>query len=38
MTDLLSKETFDLANPGHVNVSVPCGLFRFLDITLKEPL
>ena len=38
MTDLLSKETFALAHPSAVTVNIHCGLFRFIDIELEEPL
>ena len=39
MTDLLDGETsFDVTDPSWVNIDVPCGLFRFIDIELKEPL
>jgi hypothetical protein len=36
MTDLLSGDNFALS--GMVKVDVPCGLFRFIDIELKEAL
>jgi len=38
MTDVLSGETFAVEAGGSVTVPVPCGLFRFLDIELDEPL
>lgn len=38
MTDLLSGETFDLTNTNAVKVTIPCGLYRFIDIELKEIL
>ncbi len=38
MTDVLSGESFVVEAGGSVVVPVPCGLFRFLDIELAEPL
>lgn len=38
MVDLLDNEHFDLSNTNAVNVDIPCGLFRFIDIELAEPL
>ncbi len=37
-TDILSGETVDLSNPEKVEIEIPCGLFRFIDIELAEPL
>ncbi|VGO17426.1 Lambda-carrageenase [Pontiella desulfatans] len=37
MTDLLSKETFDLSDPSAIKVGIDCGLFRFIDIELTQP-
>ncbi|MEX0321559.1 MAG: hypothetical protein AB3N63_05330 [Puniceicoccaceae bacterium] len=37
MTDILSGESFD-ARKSELEVEVPCGLFRFFDIQLTEPL
>lgn len=36
ITDILSQETFDLTDPSSVKISIPCGLFRFIDIELSE--
>lgn len=36
MKDLLSGEVFDVSRPSDVKVNVPCGMFRFIDIELKE--
>lgn len=38
MTDVLSSESFDLSNPKAVKVTIPCGLYRFIDVELKEKL
>jgi len=38
MTDLLSQETFDLSSKRSAQLTVPCGLFRFIDIQLSEAL
>jgi len=38
MVDLLNGESFDTANPSSVKIDIPCGMFRFIDIELKEPL
>lgn len=38
MTDLLSGETFNLKNPKAVKITIPCGLYRFIDIELSEAL
>lgn len=38
MTDVLSGEEMSAANPGAVEIDVPCGLFRFIDIELEKPL
>ncbi len=38
MVDLLDETRFDLTDPSSVKVHVPCGMFRFIDIELKEPL
>lgn len=38
MTDVLFGNKFDLSNPADVEVSIPCGMFRFLDIELSDPL
>jgi lambda-carrageenase len=37
MVDLLSGDNFDLSTPSSTEVDIPCGLFRFIDIELKEP-
>ncbi len=37
MTDLLAREAVDLSDPSHVEIDVPCGLFRFIDIELDRP-
>ena len=36
--DVLDGEVFDLINPDEVTVAVPCGMFRFIDIELGQPL
>jgi hypothetical protein len=36
MTDLLNNEALDLSNPSAVEVDIPCGMFRFIDIELKQ--
>ena len=38
MTDLLSGEQFDTSAPSSVKVDILCGMFRFIDIELKEAL
>ena len=37
MADLLDGEVFSVSDPSAVNVDVPCGMFRFIDIELKQP-
>ncbi|QBG46445.1 hypothetical protein EGM51_03175 [Verrucomicrobia bacterium S94] len=37
MTDLLSGETFECSDSGTVNVHIPTGMFRFIDVELKQP-
>ena len=32
MTDLLDGKTFNVSDPSMVEVDVPCGLFRFIDV------
>lgn len=38
IVDLLPGNRLDLSDPSSVTMAIPCGLFRFLDIELKEPL
>ncbi|MCM2373565.1 hypothetical protein [Aporhodopirellula aestuarii] len=38
MTDVLFGTRFDVSDPTAVEVSVPLGMFRFIDIELKQPL
>jgi hypothetical protein len=38
MVDLLHGTRFDLTDPSSVQVKIACGMFRFIDIELKEPL
>lgn len=38
MKDILDGKTFDINSPSEVEVTVPCGGFRFIDITLSSPL
>lgn len=38
IVDLLSGATFETSNPSSVRIDVPCGLFRFIDIGLDQPL
>lgn len=36
MVDLLSGETFDAGDASSVDVDIPRGMFRFLDIELMK--
>ncbi|TXF86675.1 T9SS type A sorting domain-containing protein [Neolewinella aurantiaca] len=36
MTDLLDGTTYDLSNPGAVEVNIPTGMFRFIDIEISS--
>ncbi len=36
MTDVLFGTQFDVSDPSSVPVSVPCGMFRFIDIELTH--
>ncbi len=38
MTDILDNKSFNLSDKTNVKVDVPCGTFRFIDITLNAPL
>ena len=38
MVDLLDGTEFDTTDPSSINVAVPCGMFRFIDIELKDTL
>lgn len=38
ITDLLSGEELNIANPKNITAEIPAGLFRFLDITLESAL
>lgn len=38
MTDILSHEAFSPGGSSSVDIDIPCGLFRFIDIELKEAL
>lgn len=38
MVDLLDETSFDISDTDAVKVTVPCGLFRFIDIEISEPL
>ncbi|WP_052342974.1 hypothetical protein [Saccharicrinis fermentans] len=38
MQDVLDHQFFDLSNPSGVEIGVPCGMFRFIDIELAKPL
>ena len=38
MIDVLSNAVLDTSARSSVNVEVPCGLFRFMDIELERPL
>ncbi|WP_439709252.1 hypothetical protein [Algibacter lectus] len=31
-------KTFSISNPSEIEVDIPCGLFRFIDIELTSPL
>ncbi len=36
MVDLLDQTRFNMDNPSEVKIDVPCGMFRFIDIEMKE--
>ncbi len=38
MVDILDGKSFDISNPSSVLVDIPCGLFRFIDIEISNPL
>lgn len=38
MTELLSGDRIDLSDPASIEIEVPSGLFKFIDIELTEPL
>jgi len=38
MTDVLTGNSIDITDPSSVNVDIPCGLFRFLDIEVDQAL
>lgn len=38
MSDLVDGKMFDISNPLSVEVDIPCGLFRFIDIELNQAL
>lgn len=38
MTDVLTGEEIAISEDGYAEISVPTGLFRFIDITLSKPL
>jgi hypothetical protein len=38
MVDVLDKTDFNISNPSSIEIEVPCGTFRFIDIELKEKL
>ena len=38
MADVLTRETVDVGGRSSVELTVPCGLFRFMDIELSRPL
>ncbi|WP_152285736.1 PQQ-binding-like beta-propeller repeat protein [Flavicella marina] len=38
MSDILDGTSYNISNPNAVEVEVPCGGFRFIDITLAQPL
>lgn len=38
IVDLLSDAVFSTSDPSSVKIDVPCGLFRFIDIELGQPL
>jgi hypothetical protein len=37
VVDLLDQTHFDLSDPAQVEVDIPTGLFRFIDIELDKP-
>lgn len=38
MTDILDGTSFNLSNKKAVEIEIPCGTFRFIDIKLNSPL
>jgi hypothetical protein len=38
MTDMLTRSAIEIADHSSINVDVPCGLFRFFDIELDQPI
>lgn len=38
MVDVLDGTNFSVANKWNVPVDIPCGMFRFIDITLDQPV
>ncbi|MDO7173141.1 hypothetical protein [Mariniflexile sp. AS56] len=38
MTDILEQSNFNVSDKSSVEVEIPCGLFRFIDIELKDKL
>ncbi|ANW95296.1 hypothetical protein AXE80_02895 [Wenyingzhuangia fucanilytica] len=38
MTDLLEGKIFSVSNSSEIEIDIPCGLFRFIDIELTAPL
>jgi len=38
MTDVLDGTNFDVSDKSNVEVDIPCGIFRFIDIELSTPL
>jgi hypothetical protein len=38
VVDLLNKKRFNVSNASTVKIDVPCGMFRFINVELEEPL
>ena len=38
MTDILDGTNFNISDKTNVEVDIPCGIFRFIDIELSAPL
>jgi hypothetical protein len=36
MVDLIGQTRFNIGNASTVRIDVPCGMFRFIDIEMKE--
>lgn len=38
MKDILNNEIFSISNSSNININIPAGMFRFIDIELNEAL